>query len=111
MGDVYSRYVLSEKILRCTLGLEQEKDVESPPRPYLLQLSHPPHQPGGDGMQLQEVQAVQRPFQHVDDSGELWDKGRVSPGPTTGAAVGGHQPGPEQVGEPARTSETVYTAY
>lgn len=80
MGYVYSRYVLSEKILQCTLGLEQEKDVESPPRPYLLQLSHPPHQPGGDGMQLQEIQAVQRPFQHVDDGGELWDKGRVSPG-------------------------------
>lgn len=61
--------------------------MESPPGSYLLQLIHPPHQPGGDGVQLQEVQAVECAFQHVDDSGELRDKSRVSPGPPARAGA------------------------
>lgn len=50
------------------LGLIRKKTQDAP---YLLQFVHAPHQLGGDRMQLQEVQAVERALQHVYDGGEL----------------------------------------
>lgn len=57
-----------------------DRDTDSQGAPYLLQLRHPPDQLGGDRVQLQEVQPVQRALQHVDDGGQLWDEGGVSAG-------------------------------
>lgn len=54
---------------------------------HLLQLVHAPHQLAGDRVQLQQVQAVESPFQHVDDGGQLRDKDRASQ--SQGGAAGG----------------------
>lgn len=56
------------------------RETETQGGPHLLQLRHPPDQLGGDRVQLQEVQPVQRALQHVDDGGQLQDEGVVSAG-------------------------------
>lgn len=92
--------------------MEKKKREEDWNLPYLLEFIHAPHEFSGNGMQLEEIQAVESTFQHVYNCRKLRSKNRglVSSGlgPTepqggsflldvhAGGSTGIHQPGIER---------------